>query len=118
VRELSALHIAVVTQSDQFCRSLFKAVAHLRRLAAVLNQNPDTRVRVDGHTNENASQWGRIKGKAFCMQLSTGRAEALMQRLVSLGIDAARMTCKGFAGDFPHPSGEALKNVRCEFTVL
>ena len=68
------------------------------RLAAVLLEHPKATVRIGGHTNGGGP---KDENRHWFLQLSIGRAEAVKQRLVSLGVGSGRMACKGFAGDVP-----------------
>jgi OOP family OmpA-OmpF porin len=77
--------------------------------------NPDVRVRVEGHTDST----GDAK---YNLGLSYRRAESVKNYLVSKGIDANRLSVVGFGEDKPLVSnktraGRAV-NRRVEFKVL
>ena len=68
--------------------------AILDKVAASLRDWPDIRVEVGGHTDST--------GKAdYNMDLSHRRAEAVRSYLVSKGIDASRLTAKGYGETQP-----------------
>jgi len=83
-------------------------------LAALLANNPDLRVRIEAHLD--------AKGDAADLQrLSQDRAEALAGRLVSSGVDGARIQANGMGGSVPvaantTPAGR-LRNRRVEITL-
>ncbi|MDX1747024.1 MAG: OmpA family protein, partial [Halobacteriales archaeon] len=87
----------------------------LQRALAVMKDNPDVRVEIGGHTDSR----GRA---AMNRKLSLDRAEAVKRWLVDAGIDASRMTTKGYGpsqpvGDNATEEGRA-KNRRIEFKRL
>ena len=84
----------------------------LDQVAASLAAYPTAQVAIHGHTDN-------VGGAKYNMKLSSGRAEAVKAYLVSKGIDAARITTKGFGftkpiADNSTPEGRA-KNRRIEF---
>ena len=92
-----------------------KAVATtIDPLAALLANNPDLRVRIEAHVD--------AKGDAAELQrLSQDRAEALAGRLVSSGVDGARIQANGMGGATPvaantTPAGRT-RNRRIEITL-
>ncbi|HEX8150272.1 MAG TPA: OmpA family protein [Pyrinomonadaceae bacterium] len=92
-----------------------KAVsATIDPLAALLANNPDLRVRIEAHVD--------AKGDAAELQrLTQDRAEALAGRLVSSGVDGARIQANGMGGSSPvaantTPAGR-LRNRRVEITL-
>ena len=84
-------------------------------LAALLANNPDLRVRIEAHVD--------AKGDAADLQrLSQDRAEALAGRLVSSGVDGARIQANGLGGSTPvaantTPAGRQ-RNRRIELTLV
>ncbi len=88
----------------------------LQAVREVLAQHPEiTHLLVEGHTNSRGSE-------AFNLELSEGRAEAVVQWLVSHGISEDRLLAKGRGESQPlladdHPDAMVL-NRRVEFLVL
>jgi OOP family OmpA-OmpF porin len=66
----------------------------LKQILALLNQNASLRLRVEGHTDN--------QGTAVANQtLSEKRAQAVMGWLIANGVDAGRLTAKGFGQTKP-----------------
>jgi len=88
----------------------------LEDAAKILNENPTIRVEIQGHTDSDGSD-------SYNLQLSDRRAAAVVSYLVqNLGIDASRLTSRGYGEGSPvtsnaTPEGRAL-NRRVEFFVL
>lgn len=87
----------------------------LARAVAVLKDNPEVRVEIGGHTDSRG-------GAAMNRKLSLSRAQSVKQYLVRAGIDASRMTTKGYGPSVPvadnsTPEGRA-QNRRIEFKRL
>lgn len=76
---------ATLTQSSRYI---------LDEVAATLNENPNIRVEVAGHTDNTG-------GRALNERLSLQRAESVKNYLVSKGVSADRMTTAGYAWDRP-----------------
>jgi outer membrane protein OmpA-like peptidoglycan-associated protein len=70
------------------------AQAILDDVAQTLLANPDIRVEVGGHTDITGS-------RAVNTRLSQARAESVMAYLVSKGVDAPRLTARGYGPDDP-----------------
>ncbi len=69
--------------------------ALLSEIADVLVRNPQvTGIEIQGHT-DNTGDAG------YNMRLSQSRAESVMQRLVSLGVEAGRLSAKGYGDTQP-----------------
>jgi outer membrane protein OmpA-like peptidoglycan-associated protein len=66
----------------------------LKQVLALLNQNPDLKLRVEGHTDNQGVS-------AANQALSEKRAQAVVGWLVANGVDAARLTAKGFGQTKP-----------------
>ncbi len=87
----------------------------LDKVAKILRQNPNIRIEIGGHTdNEGPAGLNR--------KISLNRAEAVKAYLVSQGVAASRMVTKGYGEVHPiasnrHKEGRA-KNRRIEFKVL
>ena len=88
----------------------------LRKLGvAVLEANPDLRVRVDGHTDSRGSD-------AYNQQLSERRAAAVRKFFIDEGIDAKRLESRGFGESQPAAPNDTPENMRLnrrvEFTPI
>ena len=68
--------------------------AVLTRVAESLKGNPEVTVEIGGHTDNTGS-------KATNRRLSAARANAVRDYLISQGVDAGRMTAKGYGPDKP-----------------
>lgn len=68
--------------------------AVLDRVAESLKGNPEVKVEISGHTDNTGS-------KATNTRLSAARANAVRDFLISKGVDAGRMTAKGYGPDKP-----------------
>ena len=88
----------------------------LKNIATALERAPDvTKVEVGGHTDASGDDDKNMK-------LSEDRAKAVVERLVSLGIDESRLAPKGYGetkpiGDNETDEGKAA-NRRVEFVIL
>jgi OOP family OmpA-OmpF porin len=87
----------------------------LDKAVAVMQQYPDLRIEISGHTDDNGTHDDNMK-------LSKDRAEAVKTYLVEKGVNAARIETVGYGPDKPvadnkTPAGKA-KNRRIEFRLL
>lgn len=80
-----------------------------------MNENPNLKVRIEGHTDS-------VGPEAYNMDLSLKRAEAVMNYLVSRGVEAYRMEALGKGEDYPVASNDTEEgrahNRRIEFIVI
>lgn len=76
------------------------AYAELDRVAGVLNQYPQTLIRIEGHTDP-------IGNEQYNQQLSERRAEAVRNSLLQRGVDPARITIAGMGECCPISSDNA-----------
>jgi outer membrane protein OmpA-like peptidoglycan-associated protein len=74
--------------------------AELDRVANVLNQYPQTMIRVEGHTDQTGSE-------QYNLQLSERRANAVKNALTQKGIDPGRITAVGMGECCPVSSDHA-----------
>ncbi len=94
-----------------------KSEAHpmLNEASDILKKNSETNFEVDGHTDNNGPA-------EYNMKLSERRANAVMEYLVSKGVDAKRLTIKGFGLTKPAASNDTkegrAKNRRVELTPV
>lgn len=83
-------------------------------LAEFLRARPELRVELAGHTDNVGSD-------AYNMELSTSRAQVVMQALLDRGIDALRLTAKGYGATeplFPNDTEEhRARNRRTEMKI-
>lgn len=87
----------------------------IERFAAVMRSYPAIKIEIRGHTDDEGSE----KSNEI---LSENRANAVMKSLISKGIDASRLTSKGFGETLPvsdnsTKEGKAL-NRRTEFVII
>jgi outer membrane protein OmpA-like peptidoglycan-associated protein len=87
----------------------------LVRAAAVLQANPDVRVRIEGNTDSTGTA-------AANLRLSQARAQTVLETLVGLGVARDRMSAVGYGESRPKvpdnsPANQAI-NRRVDFIVL
>lgn len=70
------------------------AYDEINRVASVLNQYPQTTIRIEGHTDSTGTV-------AHNQQLSERRAESVRQALAAQGVNPARMSAVGFGPSKP-----------------
>ncbi|RPF20602.1 OmpA family protein [Myceligenerans xiligouense] len=104
-------NITFVTDSAQLTRDGRRVV---RRAAEVLEEHPDVRVRIEGHTDSRGDADDNLK-------LSKQRAITVLDRLVDLGVDEDRLSFRGFGETDPlvepRTFADLEKNRRVEFIV-
>ncbi len=76
-----------------------KSQEQLDNIAAILRAFPNVHVKVGGYTDN-------VGDKAANMKLSQDRATNVMNELVKLGIDAARLTAEGYGDQHPVASND------------
>ncbi|MBP7400149.1 MAG: OmpA family protein [Chitinophagales bacterium] len=86
----------------------------LSKVLDFMNENPSIHIEIRGHTNGMCEE-------NFCNALSERRAQAVAQYLIDNGINADRVTYKGYGKQFPiadndTPEGRQ-KNQRVEFMI-
>jgi OOP family OmpA-OmpF porin len=92
-----------------------ESMGTLNMIVQVLKDNPDVKFEIDGHTdNTGTAQHNK--------DLSQQRADAAKTQLVSMGIDAARLTTKGFGDTKPISDNNTFEgkanNRRIEFVKM
>ena len=87
----------------------------LNRLLKLLTDYPKLKIEISGHTDNRGS-------RATNTKLSNNRAKAVYDYLIANGIDATRLTYKGYAFDQPIATNDTdegrQQNRRVEFKVL
>jgi len=71
----------------------------LEEVVDLLQTEPDKNIRVEGHTDSLGDAEANLK-------LSEQRAQAVLDALVSLGVDSSRITSMGMGEDFPIASND------------
>ena len=86
----------------------------LREFARYLKDNPNIQIAIQGHTDSDGDD-------AQNLDLSDRRAKGVKEYLVSLGIDAERLTAKGFGETQPKVANDnaanKAKNRRTDFVI-
>ncbi len=92
-----------------------ESMGTLNMIVQVMKDNPDIKFEVDGHTDNSGSADHNLT-------LSQQRADAVKAQLISLGIDASRLTSKGFGDTKPISDNTSLEgkanNRRVEFVKM
>jgi len=89
-----------------------ESMGTLNMIVGVLKDNPEIKFEVGGHTDSDGAD-------AYNLKLSQQRAEAVREQLIKMGVDASRLTAKGYGETKPMadnntPDGKA-NNRRVEF---
>jgi OOP family OmpA-OmpF porin len=91
------------------------AEQNVRRIAAVLKQYPDHQISVEGHTDSLGSE-------AYNQRLSEERAASVRAALVAGGVDASKISSRGFGESQPVAENSSAagrqQNRRVEVVVL
>jgi OOP family OmpA-OmpF porin len=92
-----------------------ESMGTLNMIVKVLQNNPDIKFEVDGHTDNTGNA-------PHNLTLSQQRADSVKTQLISMGVDASRLTSKGFGDTKPiadnsTPEGKA-NNRRVEFVKM
>jgi len=93
--------------------------AKLRQIAAALNQNPNQRIRVEGHTDSDPIRKSKWRDN---YHLAEARATAVRDYLAEQGVSRSRMTTVGHGPDRPVASNSTrtgkAQNRRVEIIVV
>jgi len=128
-RQREADSLAALSRSAEEVRNMLASMIHfdldrsnirsddmgaLDQKVAILQANPDLRIRVGGHCDERGSD-------EYNLALGNRRAQAAKQYLVSHGIDASRIETQTWGEERPlvdgHDEGAWSQNRRAEFEV-
>jgi len=92
-----------------------ESMGTLNMIVKVMQNNPDLKFEIDGHTDNSGAS-------PHNMVLSQQRADAVEAQLISMGIDASRLTTKGFGDTKPISSNDTqdgkANNRRVEFVRM
>ncbi|MGB0390557.1 MAG: OmpA family protein [Salibacteraceae bacterium] len=92
-----------------------KSKIELNKLVSMLSNNPKLKIEIGGHTDNLGSELVNKK-------LSEDRAKSVMKYLVSKGINATRLTAKGYGPTQPLADNDSesgrRQNRRTEFKIL
>jgi outer membrane protein OmpA-like peptidoglycan-associated protein len=87
----------------------------LNKIARFMEENPDIRIAINGHTDNQGSE-------AYNKELSTKRAKAVFDYLLSAGISEERLEYRGYGQSKPIASNETeagrQENRRIAFEIL
>jgi len=87
----------------------------LDKVVDLLNQNPSVEIEIAGHTDSKGSD-------EYNLNLSQGRAQSVVDYIISRGIEDIRLVAKGYGETLPVASNDTdegrAENRRVEFTVL
>jgi peptidoglycan-associated lipoprotein len=128
-RQREADSLAALSRSSEEVRNTLAAMIHfdldrsnirsddmatLDQKVAILQANPDLRIRVGGHCDERGSD-------EYNLALGNRRAQSTKQYLVSHGIDASRIEIQSWGEERPlvdgHDESAWSQNRRAEFEV-
>lgn len=76
-----------------------EAMDSLVEVVDLLQSEPDKKIRIEGHTDSTGNEETNLR-------ISQQRADSVLTALVSLGVDAERITSAGMGQDFPIASNE------------
>jgi len=92
-----------------------ESISELNRLVSLLKQYPTIKIEISGHTDE-------IGGEEYNQTLSTQRAKAVVDYLISKGISSARLSYVGYGFSKPIAPNDTeegrQQNRRSEFLII
>jgi hypothetical protein len=92
-----------------------ESCVELDKLVLFLKANPKLKIEIGGHTDSEGSD-------SYNLQLSADRARTVADYLVNHGVDALRLSSKGYGESQPIDSNETVKgkatNRRTEFKII
>ena len=91
------------------------SMLEIDKLSALLNQNPEIKVEISGHTDNTGSKTDNVN-------LSLERAKVVVNTLIQKGIDKNRLTAKGYGDAQPIAPNDTDENRqlnrRTEFKII
>src|SRR3569623_1334968 len=84
----------------------------LNKAVAVLKEFPELRMEIQGHTDDQKFIKSKTNKFEDNMELSQARAESVKAYFVKNGIEAARLTAKGYGSTMPLENPEGLKGAK------
>ena len=113
------LNAIMVFKNVQFEKNAFNLLniskVELDKLVQVLVENPTIKLQINGHTDNTGNAEDNLK-------LSTNRAKAVVDYLISKSINPSRLSYKGFGATNPIAENSTeegkAKNRRTEFAVI
>jgi len=92
-----------------------KSITELENMVRFLTDNPNVKVEIGGHTDNDGSP-------AYNIKLSQNRAQSVATYLIQNGIDQKRISQKGYGADRPMKPNDSEENKqdnrRIEFKIL
>ena len=92
-----------------------KSITELEKMVRFLTENPQVKVEISGHTDNDGSP-------AYNLKLSQNRAQSVANHLIQHGIDLKRISQKGYGADHPIKPNDSEENKqanrRIEFKIL
>jgi outer membrane protein OmpA-like peptidoglycan-associated protein len=92
-----------------------ESMGTLNMVVQIMKENPDIKFEIDGHTDNTGTAQRNLS-------LSQQRAEAVKAQLVSMGVEASRLSAKGFGDSKPISDNTTLEgranNRRVEFVKM
>jgi len=92
-----------------------ESMGTLNMIVQILKDNPDIKFEIDGHTDNSGAA-------AHNLTLSQQRADAVKAQLISMGVDAGRLSSKGFGDSKPIGDNNTVEgkanNRRVEFVKM
>jgi OmpA-OmpF porin, OOP family len=92
-----------------------RSITELQKITRFLIENDQLRVEIGGHTDNSGSS-------AYNQQLSEKRAQSVYTYLINNGVDAKRLTLRGYGAERPIASNETNegreRNRRIEFKIV
>lgn len=92
-----------------------ESFVELDKVVEFLKQNSSVEIEISGHTDDRGSD-------SYNLNLSQGRSEAVVDYVISQGIESYRLTARGYGESRPIDTNDSdegrANNRRVEFTVL